>query len=158
MVSRAGNSAVRGLFEKVDNMKQRVNKLDHNAAAIKRWRSRLKRAMTAIDKLERQRKRLEAAAAKGHAKIVRRQLRNLRNPTSRCAPPASASPPSDDLGIPSYLKRTPDPVAEQIKSEQAATKQKKARGRIEKMKAKRRGDLSKMPLTGKAALDAIRNG
>ena len=50
-----------------------------------------------------------------------------------------------------------DPVAEQIKAEQEATKKQKARGRIEKMKAKQRGDLKKMPLSGKAALEHIRN-
>jgi hypothetical protein len=63
-----------------------------------------------------------------------------------------------DLGIPDFLNRKLDPVAAQIKSEQEETKRAKARGRIEKMKAKQRGDLKKMPLTGKAALDAIRNG
>jgi hypothetical protein len=58
------------------------------------------------------------------------------------------------------LRRQPklDPVAEQIAAEQAETKKKKAQGRIAKMKAKKSGETRKMPLTGKAALEAIRNG
>ena len=66
--------------------------------------------------------------------------------------------PPDDLSIPTFLQRKKlDPVAAAIKLEQEEQKLAKSRGRIEKMKAKQRGDLSKMPLTGKAALDAIRN-
>jgi hypothetical protein len=62
-----------------------------------------------------------------------------------------------DTGIPAFLQRKKlDPVAEQIKADQEATKKAKARGRIDRMKAKQRGDLKKMPLTGKAALAAIR--
>ena len=34
----------------------------------------------------------------------------------------------------------------------------KSRARIAKLKAKQRGDLAKMPLSGRAALAAIRNG
>jgi hypothetical protein len=34
----------------------------------------------------------------------------------------------------------------------------KARARIAKLKAKQRGDLAKMPLSGRAALAAIRSG
>jgi hypothetical protein len=63
---------------------------------------------------------------------------------------------ADDLAIPSFLQRKKlDPVAAEIKAEQEATKKAKAKGRIEKMKAKQRGDLKKMPLSGKAALAAI---
>jgi hypothetical protein len=65
-------------------------------------------------------------------------------------------PPEIDTGIPTFLQRKKlDPVAEQIKAEQEETKRAKARGRVEKMKAKQRGDLKKMPLSGKAALAAI---
>jgi hypothetical protein len=65
--------------------------------------------------------------------------------------------PTDDLAIPTFLKREPlDPVAAEIKAEQEETKRRKARGRIEKMKAKKSGATTAMPLTGKAALDAIR--
>jgi hypothetical protein len=63
--------------------------------------------------------------------------------------------PTDDLAIPTYLQRKLDPVAAEIKTEQDETKRLKARGRIEKMKAKKSGAMTAMPLTGKAALDAI---
>jgi hypothetical protein len=49
-------------------------------------------------------------------------------------------------------------IADQIREEQATTKKAKAQGRIAKMKAKKSGDTRKMPLSGKAALDLIRNG
>jgi hypothetical protein len=65
--------------------------------------------------------------------------------------------PTDDLAIPTYLQRKPlDPVASEIKAEQDGTKRLKARGRIERMKARKSGAMTAMPLTGKAALDAIR--
>lgn len=65
--------------------------------------------------------------------------------------------PIDDLEIPGFLKRTKlDPVAQAIKDEQDELKRTKSRGRIETMKAKQRGDTKRMPLSGRAALEAIR--
>jgi hypothetical protein len=79
----------------------------------------------------------------------------MNSPTANV--PSSNQPPKDDLGIPDFLRRSkPDPVAEQIKQEQAETKKIKAAGRIAKMKAKKSGETKKMPLTGKAAIAAIR--
>ncbi len=70
---------------------------------------------------------------------------------------------NDPLDIPDWLlRRRADPqptdqqVAEQIKTEQAERKRDKARVRIEKMKAKQRGDTRKMPLSGKDALKFIK--
>lgn len=76
--------------------------------------------------------------------------------------------PKVDDAIPDFLKRAPvvaepaprmmaaerpfDPYADQ----HAERKKIKARGRIAKMKAKRSGEAAKMPLTGRAALAAIR--
>lgn len=182
-------------------MRTKLSKLDANAAATKRWRSRLKRAMTMIEKLERQRKRLEAKkpveqltkpelldrletvpqhfwpprpTRQDKAELVqaiktaetseRPRGKALISDPNTLLPAIQEAiqdqlPKSDNLDIPPFLKRQqPDPVAEQIKQEQDETKRKKARGRIEKMKAKQRGDLKKMPLSGKAALDFIRKG
>jgi len=152
-------------------------------AALARWKPRLKRAVNAIDKLEKKRRRLVAKATVSAAlDPVLEQLGALtiRPKTERVivfegAPidpvkivddpavkaakasvEAALLDQSPDLGIPSFLRRAPDPVAEEIKAEQAATKKAKAAGRIAKMKAKKAGDLKKMPLTGKAALAAIR--
>jgi hypothetical protein len=138
-------------------MKHQESKLDRNAAAIKRWRTRLKRAMSMLEKLEKQRRRLEKPRlipVGVHAKIVDETVMA----TLQAAPVVTTPTPADDLGIPSFLRRNPDPVVEAIKAEQAETKKLKAKGRIEKMKAKKRGDLKKMPLSGKAALDLINNG
>lgn len=69
-----------------------------------------------------------------------------------------------DEAIPAFLDRRKAGEAKdaaraaEIRAEQAERKKLKARGRIEKMKAKQAGDLKKMPLTGRAALDAIKNG
>lgn len=144
--------------------------LEHNAAALKRWRSRLSRAIRMVEKLERQRKRLEMKPRTlSQAEIVQAIIAKPTRPRAHAdiGNPSTLLPaiqeaiadqlPKDDLAIPAFLQRKKlDPEAEQVKAEQDATKKAKARGRIEKMKAKQRGDLKKMPLSGKAALAAIR--
>jgi hypothetical protein len=154
-------------------MAKKPKTIEHLDASIARWKTRLKRAVTMIDKLEKQRKRVAKAAAAPPRKLpepVADQIAGYHRDQSeaerikRGALPSKPEPmpepkPERNLDIPAFLRRqTPDPVAEQIKAEQAETKKKKARGRIEKMKAKQSGDTKKMPLTGRAALDAIRNG
>lgn len=150
---------MRGLFETMEDYMAKKPTLDTNAMALKRWRSRLKRAMTMIDKLEKQRRRLEA-------KPVDLAITTGKRPEPK-AIPASAlvaavktviKPAEIDTSIPAFLQRKPlDPVAAEIKQEQEATKKKKAAGRIAKMKAKASGETKRMPLTGRAALEAIRN-
>jgi hypothetical protein len=162
-------------------MKTQASKLEQNTAALKRWKARFSRAVTMLNKLERQRKRLESKAPKPivpsvYAKVVIddtvvKKSKPEPKPKAEMFTPHPMVPAETRVGfvevkekaeidtsIPSFLKRNPDPVAEQIKSEQAETKKLKAKGRIEKMKAKKRGDLKKMPLSGKAALDLIDNG
>jgi hypothetical protein len=169
-------------------MMKQANTLETNAAALKRWRTKLKRAMTAIEKLERQRKRLEAKSVKPMEALPAKDTFPKKDAKAGFAVRASeeqhaitravldprldtiganiveetvdlsATKVSHDLALPSFLDRTKvDPVAEQIREEQADIKRRKAKGRIEKMKAKQRGDLKRMPLTGRAALEAIRN-
>jgi hypothetical protein len=126
-------------------MAKKTMTLEHIDFSISRWKTRLKRAMTAIDKLEKQRKRLIKGAT-------------VPPPDLAIAPPlAKAVVKEIDTSIPSFLRRSPDPVAEAIKAEQAETKRLKASGRIAKLKAKQSGETRKMPLTGKAALAAIRS-
>jgi hypothetical protein len=157
--------------------------LEQNTAALKRWRTRLKRAMSMLDKLERQRKRLEATAVvttstrpqplakpaplpeqvqpkrpRGHADL--RDLNNTFGPAIReAAVDAGLIKPTPDLDLPPFLDRSKiEPATVELAQEIAETKKLKTKGRIEKMKAKKRGDLKKMPLGGQAALDFIKNG
>ena len=119
--------------------------------AIRRWQRRLTRAANALAKLERQRRRLGKPASKPDSKPVA-----VHKPVDPLIEHVA-----DQLGIPPFLQRSqPSPQAEAIKAEIAAKKKAKAKAkaRIETMKAKQRGDLKRMPLTGKAALEAIRNG
>ena len=158
--------------------------LESNAAALKRWRTRFSRAVRMVQKLEQQQKRLMAATIKRDLATVYRPPASpicsiaKSDPEREAAAPKMESAPDPkqvgerieqkvdhDLDIPSFLKRgqaaqkaVDEIIADQIKAEQAETRKKKAAGRIAKMKAKKAGDLKKMPLTGKAALDIIRNG
>ena len=183
---------------------QTIEQLD---ASIKRWKTRLKRAMTMVEKLEKQKRRIEAKALvastldpvleqlgalsirpkasnfdylrKGMAPRKEEKVvvfepdqvagfhpdQSIAERVSRGGLPpevAPIRPAQTDLDIPEFLRRgqaaqkAADAVIEEIKAEQAATKKAKAAGRIAKMKAKKAGDLKKMPLSGKAALAAIR--
>jgi hypothetical protein len=141
-------------------------------ASLARWKTRLKRAVNMIDKLEKQRKRLVKAAGRvsvpAYPTVDSEATLGALPPKPEplavtimremAAPVEPAKP--DDGGIPDFLRRKSDPdqVAEQIRQEQAETKRRKAVGRIATMKAKKAGETRKMPLSGKAALAAIRNG
>ena len=150
-------------------MAKKPKSIEHLDASIARWKTRLRRAVTMIDKLEKQRKRAAVRASPPAHPTVHSETTLGTVPPSRvitdmreitAAPkPEPVKAAEIDTEIPAFLKRAKlDPVAEQIKAEQAETKKKKAAGRIAKMKAKKSGETKKMPLTGKAALDAIRNG
>ncbi len=170
---------------------QTIEQLD---ASIKRWKTKLRRAVNTLGTLEKKRNRLAAKALVAkHLDPVLEQLGALSIRPKAEAVPAStlvaavkghiarvkvtsepvANPDNVkltfepiDTDIPEFLRRgqaaqaaVNDAIAaEKIKEEQATVKKAKAAGRIAKMKAKKAGDLKKMPLSGKAALDAIRNG
>jgi hypothetical protein len=146
--------------------RQTVEQID---ASLKRWKTRAKRAATAIDKLEKQRKRLIKTVTLKPATPDVTDLfglpvpmipNSLVNVPVVAAIAAKANADADaKLDIPEFLRRQSAAdvaVAEQIKAEQAETKRLKAQGRIAKMKAKKSGDTKRMPLTGKAALAHIR--
>lgn len=128
-------------------------------AKIKRWRTRLKRAVTAVDKLERQRERLERRMGEPPAPANPAPRKQPAATEPAPAPEAEAQPaPAGeiDTGIPTFLQRDskrlaalPDP----------RTREKKAERRVvEKQKLEREltGKTRKMPLAGKDALAAIR--
>ena len=141
-------------------MAKRKQTLEQVEASIGRWRTRAKRAMTMLDKLEKQRKRLAVrVSVPAHPTVdSETTLGTVPPPPAPPVAPPSRGAAVADLEIPGFLRRQDNtsPVADQIRQEQAETKKAKARGRIDKMKAKQRGDLKRMPLTGKAALAAIR--
>jgi len=171
-------------------MARKTETIEHLDASIKRWKTRLKRTMTMLDKLEKKRNRLAAKALVAkHLDPVLEQLAGLTirpkaekvvvfepEPISPVIDEIMSKPPSEtemaahdrvleDSGIPAFLRRgqaaqaaADKVIADSIREEQATAKKAKAQGRIAKMKAKKAGDLKKMPLSGKAALDAIRNG
>jgi hypothetical protein len=133
--------------------------LDSVDASLAKWKTRLKRAMTMIGKLERQRKRLANPRPSGQRYPI--VMKIMRSADATLVEVVKDKPPvkSDDLDLPPFLDRSKlEPASVEIAREQAETKKRKAKGRIEKLKAKQRGDLKKMPLSGKAALDHIDNG
>jgi hypothetical protein len=133
-------------------MSKRNTTLEQVEASITRWQSRLRRAANALAKLEKQRKRL--AAKVSAPKLAKPSLAETIMQET-IAPPKPVG--EIDTSIPAFLQRKkPDPVAEQIVAEQKDLKRRKAQGRIATMKAKKSGETRKMPLTGKAALAAIR--
>ena len=155
--------------------------LSHVETLIARNETRLKRTMTALDKLKKQRARLLKAAPTVPASTLVAAVKGhiARTVTVRASLPAhptvdsettlgtgpSSKPTTDDdkLDIPGFLRRqgpsdADKAAADKLKAEQAATKKAKAQGRIATMKAKKSGETRKMPLTGKAALALINNG
>jgi hypothetical protein len=147
-------------------MAKKPKTIEHLDASIGRWKTRLKRAVTMIDKLEKQRKRVEKAAAnppKPQPKATAATVQPPKVSDVKPLPPdllKEYRETADEPAIPTFLRRTSkdDAAAAEIRQERDDQKKAKARGRIAKMKAKQSGETKKMPLTGRAALDAIRNG
>lgn len=106
-----------------------------------------------IKALRRQVQRLEKAIADVSKPDVLPPVKVAQVPPGIVAEYEASEP-----AIPPFLQRKADDkaAADAIRKEQADRKTQKARGRIEKMKAKQRGDTKRMPLSGKDALAAIR--
>jgi len=188
-------------------MATKPDTIEHLDAAIARWKTRMKTALTKVTKLEAKRKRLllkqslaaaapvspmkEAFNVDLQAELESRKLierepapvvaareafaeaeRVLQPPPGfmELAGAGIERPKDDGLAIPEFLKRgvakefdrlkeekaAEQAVADSIRAEQAERKKLKARGRIATMKAKQSGATKRMPLTGKAALAALR--
>jgi hypothetical protein len=143
-----------------------LDKLQRVEASLVRWHRRLSRAANAIKKLDAQRRRLLAKKAEP----VKALPAPKPAPLAIEAPRPKVSDVTDipvtelpipdvlDEEIPAFLRRAKplDATAQAILDEQADLKKRKARGRIAKLKATQSGETRKMPLTGKAALAAIR--
>ena len=128
--------------------------LEKVTANFSRWQSRLRRAANMVAKLEGQRKRLEKAASKPKAAPPISEAVAAPPPV---APPVAVPAGEIDTTIPAFLQRKKlEPAAAQIVAEQAEQKRLKAAGRAARKKAEKAGETKRMPLTGRAALAAIR--
>jgi hypothetical protein len=174
-------------------MAKRTKTIADLDAAEKRWKTRMKRAFTALDRIDQQRRRLAAKTGAPMpttkpviAKVAPQRHVTMIGIAGPAMLPAPAPEPEvadaveivkavadDGFDIPGFLRRARGTPAEQAEAAQRKTdretadairaadaerKTAKARGRIATMKAKKAGDTKRMPLTGKAALDMIRNG
>jgi hypothetical protein len=151
-------------------MSKRRMRLSEIEAAINRWEARLFRAATALMKLRQQRKRIkDPAFMKRHAEFLTKHPRSadaaikvmgVKIPLDN-EPPLVALPvePKDDLSVPTFLQRAKNPADEVAKAEilaaQAEHKKRKAVSSTAKRKAAAKGEMRKMPLSGKAALAYI---
>jgi|SRR5215472_3504206 len=149
---------------------KRHAQLEHINQRIARQHSRLFRVANVLDKLVKAARRVEKAIdaeLQEKADEAARAVKRLK--VAQAAPPASEPvtapvarlPVDDPLDIRNQQWATrgdADKKAEaEILAEQAAGKKKKTMARIDKLKADKAGDRKKMPLTGKAALAAIRS-
>lgn len=153
-----------------------MGKLQSIEAGLTRWHRRLTRAANAIKRLEAKRRRLLAASAKPKALPAPKAplaLSGPREPEPSPSPavlpapaapaPKALAPPAkaDDLEIPGFLRRSSlteaDMQAAQAVADEISERNKlKAKGQAAKRKARDSGETKKMPLSGKAALAAIR--
>lgn len=110
-------------------------------ARMRRWHTRLTRASNMLQKLERQRRRLQLQQHVGVGRPKENPLFTVQVPVpTRTMAERTAEQKAAALDIPPFLKR------EAVDAE-ALTAQRKS---------KEAADKHKMPLTGRAALDAIR--
>lgn len=128
------------------------DKLERVELALARWHSRLYRAANTIRKLDAARTRL----------IERIAERRTPRPAAAPEPGLNDSldeilaPVADELGIPGFLDRRPNAADEAAKVEIIAQKKEAKKQKAVARKAKQNDRLAKMPLSGRAALEAIR--
>lgn len=136
-----------------------TNSLVRTAAQRDACLANLVRYETRLKSLRRQSQRLERAMASPPKPAPRPEPTKVEPLPAVLVAEYKAT--ADDLEVPGFLRRVKAAnnkdaeIAATIRQEQADKKQAKARGRIEKMKAKQRGDTKRMPLSGRDALAAI---
>lgn len=170
----AGETARHGLFEKVeiekmttiqDRRREAENTLNRLSAQREGCIANLCRYEVRIKLVRRKLERLRRAGVKALERETAAYLE--AKPADVTDIPVTELPIPDTLEIPGFMRR-PRTVAEanaidaaaaaEIKADQAERKKRKANGRIAKMTAKQAGELSRMPLSGRDALDKIKNG
>lgn len=144
---------------------------EHVCWKLDNWHKRLKRAVNAIDKLKRQKARMEKKMAKPVSAVQPSSQPTLSERVdhivSAIIQGQTFEQASDDCDIPGFLKRTKsDAEAKaEILAEQEAAAKDRARISAEKRKIKAEvkqaeltGKRRKMPIEGKAALAVLRSG
>ena len=154
-------------------MTKRDKLLQRNADATERWERKLFRAASELQKLRRQRKRLyklfdlpvsDARIAENPHPAPAHHVAEERSASVDVVAPVEkdtgneplAAKPDDGLDVPAILDRNrklqamADPMSKEKKAERRAIEK-------EKRDADLRGKTRRMPLQGKAALDAIRD-
>jgi len=148
-------------------VEKRQVKLAKNAEDMERWLRKLVRAANEVDRLRRERKRLLKPQP------LPKEATDLPSDPLPTFAPSPPTPPEKaaDLDIPDYLKRKREgdakdaafkakltaEIAETSKAKTERAKKKRAINK-ETLDAELTGKRRAMPLTGKAALDAIRAG
>lgn len=128
------------------------DKLERVELALTRWHSRLYRTANTIRKLDAARKRL----------VERIAERQAPRPAAAPEPGLNDSldeilaPVADELGIPGFLDRRPNAADEAAKAEILAQRKDAKKQKAVVRRAKQNDRFAKMPLSGKAALEAIR--
>jgi len=113
------------------------------------------RVETSLPKFERELARRERGVPE--RAVADDLVASMREPVVQPLSPAvlaEAKATADEPDIPDFLVRQAAPPPALV--DPAERKREKSRVRIEKLKAKQRGDTKRMPLQGKAAIEAIR--
>ena len=149
-----------------------AEKIEHNAAAIKRWERRATRAISTLARLTKQRSRLQRLAALPAGRWLVEPAPALPAPSPAVDLPQAAidaavvaalpASVADDFDgkrdMPGFLRRSERDQADiaAAKAERDDRGKRKRQGQEATRKARRSGATRAMPLTGKAALAAIR--
>ena|SRR5215469_13958088 len=137
------------LFDAVETIMMKQDKLQQLDQLIDRLERRLTRTFNAWRKAK-QRRKWMAEKTFTNMKLAEEMVQSTKVDIAT----------EDFLEIPKALRRevklSDEQAAAELRREIAERKKAKARGRIAKMKAKQAGDLKKMPLQGKEALEFIK--
>lgn len=138
------------------------SKLQRTKQALDRWLPRLTRAANMVAELSRRQRYYEKLIAQP-APVVVKPVKVETKLTTDVPMLSALLPPVGDLDIPAQFRRpvvnkADEAAKQEIIAAQQAKAKTKTRSRIEKLKAKKAGQTKAMPLTGKAALAAIREG
>lgn len=135
--------------------KDTTAKLADVEARMRRWHTRLTRASNMLQKLEKQRRRLtlqqQVGVGRPSSKIVGQKSADVGQKL------AVETDHISELDLPAFLdRRNPDGIRKAAREMQEKADAQLVDKLKQQRKSKEEADKHKMPLTGRAALDAIR--